>query len=176
MLWSHFGSSHRIYSNRFFVCQLIWLENWSPALLQGHYGGSFYDMGLIFQFCWENLSKQKKERKIKRLHVLFKFIYHRKLYTPIDVYFPLDYSGFPFLKYCYQKMFVAAFMAFCFESFVLQSNEKGWSFPILWCMRIYKNILKAGRILFGLWYVLPWILDWFSWTVILPPFMKVCTF
>lgn len=103
MLWSHFGSSHRIYSNRFFVCQLIWLENWSPALLQGHYGGSFYDMGLIFQFCCENLSKQKKKRKIKRLHVLFKFIYHRKLYTPIDRVFSSWLLWFSFSKILLSK-------------------------------------------------------------------------
>lgn len=103
MLWSHFGSSHRIYSNRFFVCQLIWLENWSPALLQGHYGGSFYDIWAWFFNFVEKIFQNKKERKIKRLHVLFKFIYHRKLYTPIDRVFSSWLLWFSFSKILLSK-------------------------------------------------------------------------
>lgn len=162
MLWSHFGSSHRIYSNRFFVCQLIWLENWPLGLLQGHYGGSFYDMGLVFQFVEKIFQNQKRKRKIKRFHVLLKFIYHRKLYTPIDRVFTSWLLWFSFSKILLSKDVLLLRLwhfASSHWSYSLDRNDdKGWSFPILWCMRIYKNILKAGRILFRRFTLDSWLI------------------
>lgn len=61
--------------------------------------------GPDFSICRENLSNQNKKKKEK----LNDYTSSSSSYTIENcilrstVYFPLDYSGFPFLKYCYQK-------------------------------------------------------------------------
>lgn len=59
--------------------------------------------GPDFSILLRKSSKTKKERKIKRLHVLFKFIYHRKLYTPINRVFSSWLLWFSFSKILLSK-------------------------------------------------------------------------